>query len=267
MAIEEDSVDIKEPDTRRFDHRITAKLDVKGRNLVKGVQLEGLRKLGNPNEFARTYYSAGVDELFYEDVVASLYERNSLLDLVQEATQEIFIPITVGGGIKNLSDVEMALKMGADKVAINTQAVRTPQLITEIATEFGSQCMVLSIQAKKKGNFWEAFIEYGREPTGLDVESWAKRAQELGAGEIILTSVDRDGTLDGFDSNLIRKIRQSISIPLVAGGGFGTLNDIDELLGVGNPEAFSVGRALHESKVSVSDIKNRIQSFESEIDN
>lgn len=257
-------MEIEAPAALRFDHRLIAKLDVKGSNLVKGVQLEGLRKLGNPNDFARKYYLAGVDELFYEDIVASLYNRNSLLDLVEEATQEIFIPITVGGGIKTLSDVEMALRMGADKVAVNSQAVRTPALITEIATEFGSQCMVVSIQAKKKENYWEPYIEYGREPTGLNVEKWAKRAQELGAGEIILTSVDRDGTLTGFDSNLVSKIRRSISIPLVASGGFGNLSDIDELLSTSGPEAFSVGRALHESKVSVSEIKSRIQSFEKE---
>ena len=166
--------------------RLIARLDIKSPNLVKGIQLEGLRKLGNPNDFALKYYLQGVDELFYADIVASLYERNSLLDIIEKTTNDVFVPITVGGGIRSIKDVEAALRAGADKVSINTAAIKNPLIIKEVSQKFGSQCMVLSIQAKRHSGYWEAYYDNGREHSYLDVVEWAKKGEELGAGEIML---------------------------------------------------------------------------------
>ena len=180
--------------------RLIARLDIKGPNLIKGIHLEGLRVIGDPQEFAVRYYRQGADELLYMDVVASLYGRNNLSDIVQRAVRNVFVPITVGGGIRNLDDVRHILRCGADKVAINTAAVARPELVREVSRRFGAQCTVLSIEAKQQGpGKWEAYTDNGRERTGLDVVEWARRGAELGAGEILLTSVDREGTRKGFD--------------------------------------------------------------------
>ena len=157
--------------------RLIARLDVKAPNLVKGIQLEGLRKLGDPNEFALRYYQEGIDEIYYEDIVASLYERNSLLDIVEQTTRDIFVPVTVGGGLRSVADVAAVLRAGADKVAINTAAIKNPEIISAVARRFGSQCMVLSVQAKQQGNSWEAYLDNGREHSGLDVVEWVKRVK------------------------------------------------------------------------------------------
>jgi cyclase len=163
--------------------------------------------MGNPQEFARRYYEAGADELIYIDIVASLYERNNLTDIVSKTATNVFIPITVGGGVRSVEDVKILLRAGADKVAINTAAVRNPNLVTEVAQRFGSQCMVLSIEAKQTApNRWEAYTDNGREKTGVDVLAWVRRGVELGAGEILLTSVDREGTRKGFDIDLVRAV-------------------------------------------------------------
>jgi imidazoleglycerol phosphate synthase cyclase subunit len=169
--------------------RVVARLDVKDENLVKGIQLEGLRKLGPPNAFARKYYAEGIDELLYIDIVASLYNRNNLSEIVKKTCEEVFIPVTVGGGLRSVEDVRHILSMGADKAAINTAAIKRPGLITEVAEAFGSQCMVLSVQAKRsrtQSGKWEAYFDNGREHSGYDVIEWVKRAEELGAGEIRL---------------------------------------------------------------------------------
>ena len=187
--------------------RLIARLDVKGANLIKGVHLEGLRVMGEPNDFAKRYYEQGADELIYIDCVASLYGRNSLGDIVQQAAQDVFIPMTVGGGIRTVDDATHLLRCGADKVAVNTAAVANPLLISDIARRFGSQCMVLSVEAKRLGpGRWEAFTDNGREDTGLDVIEWIKRGVALGAGEVLLTSVDQEGTRKGFDVALLNCI-------------------------------------------------------------
>ncbi len=203
--------------------RLIARLDVKGSSVIKGVHLEGLRKVGDPNELARKYYEEGIDEIIYMDSVASLYGRNSLLEIVRRATEEVFIPITVGGGIRSIEDTREVLRAGADKIAINTAAIKRPALVREISQKFGSQCMVLSIEAKKVGESrWEAYCDNGREKTGQDAVEWACRGYELGAGEILLTSVDQEGTAKGFDCELIRSIVGRVPIPVIASGGMGT---------------------------------------------
>ena len=178
--------------------------------------------MGNPQEFARRYYEAGADELIYIDIVASLYERNNLTDIVSKTATNVFIPITVGGGVRSVEDVKILLRAGADKVAINTAAVRNPNLVTEVAQRFGSQCMVLSIEAKQTApNRWEAYTDNGREKTGVDVLAWVRRGVELGAGEILLTSVDREGTRKGFDIDLVRAVSTAVGVPVIACGGIG----------------------------------------------
>ena len=199
--------------------RLIPRLDVKGKNLIKGIHLEGLRVIGDPQAFARKYYEDGADELLYVDVVASLYGRNSLHDIVRRTAQDVFVPLTVTGGLRSVDDVREMLRAGADKVGINTAATKRPELIREVARKFGSQCMVLSIEAKRtSAGKWEAFTDNGREPTGLDVVEWAQRGVELGAGEILLTSVDQEGTRDGFDTDLIAAVASVVPVPVIASG-------------------------------------------------
>lgn len=236
--------------------RLIARLDIKGANLVKGIQFEGLRKLGDPNAYAKKYYQMGIDELIYIDIVASLYERNNLTDIVEKTTKDVFIPITVGGGIRTTDDVQRLLNAGADKVAVNTAALKRPELITEISERFGSQCLVLSIQAQKVGDKkWEAYYDCGREKTGIDVVEWAKKAYELGAGEILLTSVDREGTQKGFDLDLIRAVSMVVPIPVIAAGGMGTENDFSQAVNYGEADAVAAGSVLHYQKLSITEIK------------
>lgn len=236
--------------------RLIARLDVKGSNLVKGIQLEGLRKIGKPNEFARKYYESGIDEIVYIDIVASLYNRNNLNDIVWNATRNVFVPITVGGGIRNLNDVNQILRCGADKIAINTAALKNPELIREVADKYGSQCMVLSIQAKKTAEAkWEAYYDNGREKTGIDVVQWARRGYELGAGEILLTSVDFEGTRKGFDLELVRAVSDLVPIPVIACGGMGDINDFSKVVTEGHADAVAVASVLHYGQLSVENIK------------
>ena len=202
--------------------RLIARLDVKDTNLVKGIQLEGLRKLGDPNRFAKEYYEQGIDELLYIDIVASLYNRNNLSDIVRKTVDDVYIPVCVGGGLRSVEDVRHILAMGADKVAINTAAIKRPELITEVAEAFGSQCMVLSIQAKRSRTWpgkWEAYYDNGRAHSGYDVVEWAKRGEALGAGEILLMSVDNEGLQRGMDLELIEAVTKAVSIPVICGGG------------------------------------------------
>lgn len=235
--------------------RIIARLDIKAPNLIKGIRLEGLRKLGDPNEFARRYYEMGVDELLYMDIVASLYERNSLTDVVQYTAQNIFIPFTVGGGLRSIDDIAAVLRAGADKVAINTAATRRPKLITEAARRFGSQCVVLSIEAKRRANGegWEAYTDNGREHTGRDAVAWAREAVALGAGEILLTSVDREGTRQGMDTQLIEAIGSEVNVPVIASGGVGTPAHIVEAIQQG-ADAVAVADMLHYDRHNLADI-------------
>ena len=236
--------------------RLIARLDVKGPNLVKGIHLEGLRVMGDPQKFAQRYYEEGADELIYIDIVASLYERNNLIDIVRHTAQNVFIPITVGGGIRTVEDVKMLLRAGADKVAINTAAVRRPELIREVARRFGSQCMVLSIEAKKVSeNKWEAYIDNGRESTGLDVTEWAVRGVDLGAGEILLTSVDKEGTQKGFDIDLVRVISNKVSVPVIASGGMGNTEHLVEVIHEGKADAVAMADVLHYNRLTFKFIR------------
>jgi imidazole glycerol-phosphate synthase subunit HisF len=236
--------------------RLIARLDIKGPNLIKGIHLEGLRVIGQPNEYAKRYYEQGADELIYIDCVASLYGRNSLGDIVQNAAKDVFIPMTIGGGIRSIDDAVHILRCGADKVAINTAAVANPSLITNIARRFGSQCMVLSIEAKRVGpDRWEAYTDNGREDTGLDVIEWVKRGVALGAGEVLLTSVDQEGTRKGFDISLIRAVTSEVSVPVIASGGMGTLEHMVDVVKTAGADAVAMADMLHYGKASMGDIR------------
>lgn len=226
--------------------RIIPRLDIKGPNLVKGIHLEGLRVLGTPSDFARYYYLNGADELLFMDVVASLYERNSLHDIISETAKEIFIPITVGGGIRTLSDIQSVLRAGADKVAINTAAIKTPELLREASREFGSSTIVVAIEAIKQddGKYY-SFIDNGREYTGLEVEEWAKRVEDLGCGEIIITSVDREGTGKGFDIDLANLVSECVTIPIIIHGGAGSKNDVLNIFKSHDINSISIASLLH----------------------
>lgn len=226
--------------------RIIPRLDIKGSNLVKGISLEGLRILGKPQHFAKFYAENGADELFYQDIVASLYERNSILNIVETTAQEIFIPLTVGGGLRKLSDIRDALRAGADKVAINTAAIRKPELISEAAQQFGSSTIVVSIEAKKMPDgTYEAYTDCGRERTGIEAIGWAKTAAKLGAGEIMITAIDREGTGSGYDNNLTRAIVDAVSVPVIACGGAGKLEHVRDVIIDGHTEAVSLAAMLH----------------------
>lgn len=233
--------------------RLIARLDIKGPNLIKGVQLEGLRVVGDPQTYAEGYYRDGVDELIYMDIVASLYGRNSLTDIVRHTAEKIFVPLTVGGGIRSVEDVHDLLRAGADKIAINTAAMHRPELITEIVRRFGRQCVVLSIEAKQqREGGWEAYVDNGRERTGVDVVTWAKRGEQLGAGEILLTSVDQEGTRKGMDCELISAITDAVKIPVIASGGAGSPDDVVKAVVAGHADAVAMADILHYKRYPLS---------------
>ncbi len=236
--------------------RLISRLDIKSPNLIKGIHLEGLRKIGDPQTFAQNYYAAGADEIIYMDIVASLYNRNSLSELVRRTAEQVFVPITVGGGLRSLDDVEDALRSGADKVAINTAAAMRPELIGEVAKRFGSQCMVLSIEAKRTApGRWEAYTDNGREHTGREVVTWAKQAVELGAGEILLTSVDQEGTRRGFDIELTRAVSDAVSVPVIASGGMGSMEHLVDVVKNGHADAVAMADVLHYKRMSLPEIR------------
>jgi len=241
--------------------RLVARLDIKGPNLIKGVHLEGLRVVGSPNEYAIKYYKQGADELIYIDSVASLYGRNHLGEIIKEAARDIFIPMTVGGGIRTIEDATEILRSGADKVAINTAAVANPTLITQLAQKFGSQCVVLSIEAKRTSNGrWEVLTENGRERSGLDVLDWAIKGCNFGAGEILLTSVDMEGTRKGFDYELIQAVSTQVEIPVIASGGMGKLSDAVDAIEIGEASAVAMADILHYGKTTFSEIRHELKS-------
>ncbi len=226
--------------------RIIPRLDIKGPNLVKGIHLEGLRVLGKPSDFAQYYYEQGADELMFMDVVASLYDRNSLHEIISETAKQIFIPITVGGGIRNLNDIKSMLRVGADKVSINTAAIKRPDFIKEASLEFGSSTIVVAIEAIKNpdGKYY-AFIDNGREFTGVEVVEWAKKVEALGAGEIVITSVDKEGTGKGLDIELINSIYSAVSLPVIAHGGIGSKEHVKDFLELNMADAVALGSSLH----------------------
>jgi len=240
--------------------RIIPRLDVKGPNLVKGIRFEGLRVMGPPECFAKQYYEEGADEIIYMDIVASLYQRNNLKDIVERTAKEVFIPITVGGGIRSVEDIKMLLRAGADKIAINTAAIKNPGLIKEGAKAFGSQCIVVSIEAKKiSPGRYEAFTDNGRQETGVDVFEWAKYVCQLGAGELLVTSVDREGTGSGYDIELISKIADMVPIPVIACGGAGRLEDIGEVVRRTNASAVAAASIFHYNNLTQSLIMKKYE--------
>ena len=235
--------------------RLIARLDIKGPNLIKGIHLEGLRIIGSPNDHALRYYLQGADELIYMDCVASLYGRNNLRDILQSTARNVFVPMTVGGGIRSVDDATDLLRCGADKVAVNTAAVANPKLITDIARRLGSQSIVLSLEAKQVGEHWEVYTNNGRERTGLDVIEWVTRGVKLGAGEVLLTSVDKEGTRKGFDVPLIRAVTREVSVPVIASGGMGKPEDLIDVVRQGEADAFAMADILHYKRATVCDIR------------
>lgn len=226
--------------------RIIPRLDIKGPNLVKGIHLEGLRVLGKPEHFARYYYESGADEMIYVDVVASLYTRNSLHEIVTRTAKEIFIPLTVAGGIRTLGDIRNMLKAGADKVALNTAAIKKPEIIREASRKFGSSTIVIMIEAVKQGDgSYLAYTDNGREFTGVEVLGWARQVEALGAGEIVITSVDREGTGLGFDIALTKMVSEAVTIPVIAHGGASSAEDIRSVIQSGKASAVAVASILH----------------------
>lgn len=226
--------------------RIIPRLDIKGPNVVKGIRLEGLRVLGKPEAFASYYYEHGADELFFQDVVASLYERNSLHDIVKRTASRVFIPLCVGGGLRSLDDIKTVLRAGADKVALNTAVVRDHDLIRQASRRFGSSTIVVSIEAGRlPSGGYEALTDNGRERTGLDAVEWATKAAEFGAGELLVTCVDVEGTGRGFELGLVEEIKAKVGIPVIAGGGAGHVTHVADVLAPGRADAAACAALFH----------------------
>lgn len=236
--------------------RIIPRLDIKGPNVVKGINCEGLRVVGNPKDLAHRYYKEGADELLCMDIVASLYQRNFDFDILKSLTKNIFIPITVGGGIRSINDINNALRAGADKIAINTYAIKNPAFLSEAAKKFGSQCIVLSIEAKKKvGGGWEAYTDGGREKTGIDAIKWAEKAISLGIGEIIVTSIDNDGTKRGYELELIKSITAISPVPVIVHGGAGSLESFKNVFSKYRPDGLAAASIFHYKDLNIKEIK------------
>lgn len=242
--------------------RLIARMDIKGPSLIKAVQLEGLRKLGDPQVFADRYYAQGVDELLYIDIVASLYGRSKLTEIVRRAARDVFVPMTVGGGVRNVDDVKDLLRAGADKVAINTAAVERPDLIHEVSQRFGSQCMVLSIEAKQQApGRWEVYTDCGRERSGVDVVDWAQRGIELGAGELLVTSIDQEGTRKGYDVGLIAAVTAVSEVPVIASGGYGAPAHLKQVVDAG-ADAVAVADALHYDRTTLPQLRQAMRDMD-----
>ena len=235
--------------------RIIPCLDVDKGRVVKGVKFQNLRDAGDPVEVAKGYEEQSADELVFLDITASAEERKIMIEVVQRVAETIFIPFTVGGGVSSLEDIRRLLSAGADKVSINTSAVKNPQLIYESAKRFGSQCIVVAIDAKRSERGWEVYIHGGRTPTGLDAVEWAKRVESLGAGEILLTSMDADGTKKGYDIELCRAVASAVSIPVIASGGAGTMEHFYEVFTQTNVDAALAASLFHFKEVSIPELK------------
>ncbi|MBO6562252.1 MAG: imidazole glycerol phosphate synthase subunit HisF [Nisaea sp.] len=243
--------------------RLIARLDIKGPNLIKGIHLEGLRVIGDPQLYAQRYYEQGIDEIIYMDSVASLYGRNNLTEILEHTARHVFVPITVGGGVRSVEDARKLLRSGADKVAINTAAIARPPLLKEIAEEFGSQAVVLSVEAKRLGKGgWEAYTDNGREHTGRDAIEWIGEAEELGAGELLLTSIDQEGTRKGFDIDLVRSVADRVSIPVIASGGMGSVDDLAKAVSLGHADAIAMADILHYDRMTVAEIRDQALALE-----
>ncbi len=235
--------------------RIIPCLDVTNGRVVKGVKFVSLRDAGDPIEIARRYDDQGADELTFLDITASSDDRDLILHIIEEVAAQVFIPLTVGGGVRKVEDVRRLLNAGADKVSINTSAIQNPQLVADAAGRYGSQCIVVAIDAKRAGQGWEVFTHGGRKPTGLDAIEWAKKMQSLGAGEILLTSMDRDGTRDGFDLALTRAVSDAVNVPVIASGGVGNLQHLVDGVVEGHADAVLAASVFHYGEYTVRQAK------------
>ncbi len=238
--------------------RIIPCLDIKNGRTVKGVNFIGLRDAGDPVELARRYTTEGADELVFLDITATKEKRRTLVKLVKEIAREISIPFTVGGGIKSVDEIEEILKAGADKVSLNSAIVRDPDLITRASDAFGSQAVVAAVDAKKTGDHWEVFVKGGSEPTGLNALEWIKKTEELGAGEILLTSMDRDGTKSGFDLDLLEKVNRLVTIPVIASGGAGTIQHCCDAVQIGHADAVLAASIFHFREIEIEVLKKNM---------
>jgi len=241
--------------------RIIPCLDVDKGRVVKGIRFKELRDAGDPVEVAKAYEEQGADELVFLDITASAEERNIMLDIVKRVAETVFMPFTVGGGVRTLEDIRKLLEAGADKVSINTAAVKNPELVYEGAKRFGSQCIVVAIDAKRRidGQGWEVYTHGGRNATGMDAVEWAKRVEELGAGEILLTSMDRDGTKSGYDVELTRAVAESVKIPVIASGGAGKKEHFFEAFTEGKADACLAASLFHFKELTIPDLKRYLK--------
>jgi cyclase len=240
--------------------RLIVCLDMKGGRVVKGVQFEGLRDVGDPVELARRYEAEGADELTFLDISASAEERETLWEVVRRTAERLFIPLTVGGGVRTVDDVGRALRAGADKVSINSAAVTHPELLTACAERFGAQCVVASIDARREGDGWRVYTRGGRTPTQLEAVAWARECVKRGAGEILLTSIDRDGDRSGYDLALTRAVAEAVDVPVIASGGAGNAEHVREALTEGRADAALVAGILHDGLTTVGAIKSLLHS-------
>lgn len=240
--------------------RIIPCLDVKDGRVVKGVNFVDLKDAGDPVENAKVYNNEGADELVFLDITASHENRKTVVDMVEKVAEQVFMPFTVGGGISSNEDIRALLNAGCDKVSINTAAVQKPDFVKEASARFGTQCIVVAIDAKKKKDSWEVYIKGGREATGLDVLEWARKVEKLGAGEILLTSMDRDGTKDGYDVELTRKVVEAVNIPVIASGGCGTMEHFADVLTEGKADAALAASIFHFREFSIADVKKYLKN-------
>ncbi len=245
--------------------RIIPCLDVHDGRVVKGVNFVNLKDAGDPVEVAAVYDKAGADELVFLDITASSDARNILLDVVRGVASQVFIPFTVGGGIRSVEDFRVILKEGADKISINSSAVKDKSLITQAALQFGSQCVVVAIDAKRNGESWEVYINGGRVPTGLDALEWAKEVVRLGAGEILLTSMDADGTKAGYDVALTRAVSEAVEVPVIASGGAGTMEHFRDVLTEGKADAALAASLFHYKEMEIKDLKQYLKNSKIEV--
>ena len=239
--------------------RIIPCLDIKDGRVVKGVNFVNLRDAGDPVEQARLYDEQGADELVFLDISATHEGRKTTLELVSRVAETVFMPLTVGGGIREVDDMRNLLLAGADKVSVNSAAVKRPELLSEGAMRFGAQCIVLAIDARRNGSNWEVYVNGGRVPTGLDAIEWAARGVELGAGEILITSMDTDGTLTGYDLDLTRTIAEAVTVPIIASGGAGTPSHFADVLTNGKADAALAASLFHDGKLFIPDLKRELQ--------
>lgn len=236
--------------------RIIARIDIKGPNLIKGYQMEGLRIIGDPNLFCIKYYLENIDEIILLDTVATLYGRNNLIEIIKKSTEEVFIPIIAGGGIRTLSDAKKLFNSGADKIYLNTGGIENPELISQLSDKYGSQSIIVSLEAKKKSHgIWHCYSHNGREDKEIEVGDWINKVQSLGAGEIFVTSIDCDGSMKILDKDLINYIKNITKVPLIYGGGFSSLNDIDYFSDYTICDGIAIGASLHYNKLKIDELK------------